>query len=39
MKKIYLFMIPLMMLAACQSKETKTPAINLADLDTSVAQG
>ena len=39
MKKIYLFMIPLMMLAACQSKETKTPAINLADLDTSVAPG
>ncbi len=39
MKKIYLFMIPLMMLASCQSKETKTPAINLADLDTSVAPG
>ena len=39
MKKIYLFMIPLMMLAACQSKETKTSAINLADLDTSVAPG
>ena len=32
-------MIPVMMLAACQPKEAKVPAINLADLDTSVAAG
>ena len=39
MKRFYLFMIPVMMLAACQPKEAKVPAINLADLDTSVAAG
>ena len=39
MKRFYLFMIPVMMLAACQPKEAKVPAIDLADLDTSVAAG
>jgi len=39
MKKLYLFMIPVMMLAACQPKEVKVPAINPADMDLSVAAG
>jgi len=39
MKKIYLFMIPVMMLAACQPKEDKVPAVNPGDLDLSVAPG
>ena len=41
MKKLFLFMIPLMMLAACQNKGTaeKVPAINLDNLDTSVSPG
>ena len=41
MKKLILFMIPVMMLAACQNKGTaeKVPAIDLNNLDTSVAPG
>ena len=39
MKKFYLFMIPVLMLAACQPKEAKVPAIDPADLDLSVAPG
>ena len=32
-------MIPVMMLAACQPKETKTPALDPTDMDLSVAPG
>ena len=41
MKKILLFMVPVMMLAACQSRNAgqKVPAIDLANLDTEVAPG
>ena len=41
MKKLIWIMIPLMMLAACQNKGTaeKVPAIDLNNLDTSVAPG
>ncbi|MCR5518762.1 MAG: M13 family metallopeptidase [Bacteroidales bacterium] len=40
MKKLILCMIPLMMLAACQNKGgEKVPAIDLANLDTSVSPG
>ena len=41
MKKLILFMIPVMMLAACQNKGTaeKVPAIDLNNLYTSVAPG
>ena len=40
MKKLILCMLPLMMLAACQNKGgEKVPAIDLGNLDTSVAPG
>ena len=40
MKKLILFMFPLIMLASCQNKAgEKVPAINLDNLDTSVAPG
>ena len=39
MKKFYLFMIPVMMLAACQPKEAKVPALAPSDMDLSVAPG
>ena len=39
MKKSLLFMIPLVMAAACQSQEEKVPAMDTADLDLSVAPG
>ncbi len=39
MKKIILFMIPLMMLAACGEPREKVPAIDLANLDESYAPG
>ncbi|MBR5076669.1 MAG: M13 family metallopeptidase [Bacteroidales bacterium] len=39
MKKLFAFMIPLMMLAACQTKEVKTPALDPADMDLSVKPG
>ena len=40
MKKLIWIMIPLMMLAACQNKTgEKVPAIDLANLDTSVSPG
>ena len=39
MKKIALCMIALMTLAACQNKGEKVPAIDLGNLDTSVAPG
>ncbi len=39
MKKIALCMIALMTLAACQNKGEKVPALDLSNLDTSVAPG
>jgi len=36
MKRIIALMIPLCLLASCQTKEAKTPAIDLTDLDLSV---
>ena len=39
MKKLFAIMIPVMMLAACQPKETKTPALDPTDMDLSVAPG
>ena len=39
MKKVLLFMIPVMMLAACQPKENKVPALDPSDMDLSVAPG
>ncbi|MBR0300197.1 MAG: M13 family metallopeptidase [Bacteroidales bacterium] len=41
MKKICYFMVPLMMLAACQNRGTaeKVPAIDLSNLDTAVSPG
>lgn len=43
MKKVFFFMIPLMVLAGCQGTDKgaaqKVPAVDLADLDTSVAPG
>ena len=39
MKKIILMIIPLMVLASCSEKQAGVPAINPADLDTSVKPG
>ena len=39
MKKFIVFMIPLMMLAACQPKDAKVPALDPTDMDLSVAPG
>ena len=39
MKKYLMLMIPFMMLAGCQNNTEKVPAIDLANLDTSVAPG
>ena len=39
MKKTILFMIPFLMLAACQPKAEKIPAFDLSNLDTTVAPG
>ena len=39
MKKVFLMIIPLMVLASCSQKQTGVPAINTADLDTSVRPG
>ena len=41
MKKVLLFMVPFMMLAACQTRNAgqKIPAIDLSNLDTTVAPG
>ena len=41
MKKILLFMIPIMLMFSCESRKTgeKVPAINLDNLDTSVQPG
>ena len=39
MKKYLLIMIPVMMLAACQPKEAKVPALDPTDMDLSVAPG
>ena len=39
MKKILLFMIPLMLLAACKPERDKIPAIDPTDMDLSVAPG
>ncbi|MBS7273837.1 MAG: M13 family metallopeptidase [Bacteroidales bacterium] len=39
MKKCLMLMIPFMMLAGCQNNTEKVPAIDLANLDTSVAPG
>ncbi|MBQ3712161.1 MAG: M13 family metallopeptidase [Bacteroidales bacterium] len=39
MKKAFLLMIPFLMLAACQPKGEKVPALDLSNLDTLVAPG
>ena len=39
MKRIIAIMIPVMMLAACQPKETKAPALDPTDMDLTVAAG
>ena len=39
MKKLLLLMIPAVMLASCQSPETKVPALDPTDMDLSVAPG
>ena len=39
MKKLLVFIIPLMMLAACQPKGEKVPAIDLTDMDLTVSPG
>ena len=39
MKKFFAIMIPVMMLAACQPKEAKTPALDPTDMDLSVKPG
>lgn len=39
MKKLLVFMIPLMMLAACQQQGKKVPAIDVTDMDLTVAPG
>ena len=39
MKKLFLVMIPLMMLAACQPKDAKVPALDPGDMDLSVKPG
>jgi putative endopeptidase len=39
MKKLFAIMIPVMMLAACQPKEAKAPALDPTDMDLSVKPG
>ena len=39
MKRIILMVIPLMVLASCSQKQGVVPAINPADMDTSVKPG
>ncbi len=39
MKKFFAIMIPVMMLAACQPKETKAPVLDPTDMDLSVKPG
>ena len=39
MKKFLLFMVPVVMLAACQPKENKVPALDPTDMDLAVAPG
>jgi len=39
MKKFFAIMIPVMMLAACQPKEAKVPALDPTDMDLSVKPG
>lgn len=39
MKKIYLMMSAVMVMAGCGTKQEKVPAINLSDLDTTVSPG
>ncbi|MBO6169263.1 MAG: M13 family metallopeptidase [Bacteroidales bacterium] len=39
MKKLFLFMIPALMLAACQPKDAKVPALDPTDMDLTVAPG
>lgn len=39
MKKIFVMMLPLMMALACESGREKVPAIDLSNLDTTVAPG
>ncbi len=39
MKKYFLAMIPVMVLAACQPQETKTPALDPTDMDLNVKAG
>ena len=39
MKKFFAIMIPVLMLAACQPKETKVPALDITDMDLSVKPG
>ena len=39
MKKVFLLMIPFLMLAACQPKGEKVPSLNLSNLDTLVSPG
>ena len=38
MKKAFLLMIPFLMLAACQPKGEKVPALDLSNLDTQLHQ-
>ena len=39
MKKFLMFMVPIVMLAACQPKENKVPALDPTDMDLAVAPG
>ncbi|MBQ6243607.1 MAG: M13 family metallopeptidase [Bacteroidales bacterium] len=39
MRKLFVLMIPVMMLAACQPKEVKAPALDPTDMDLSVKPG
>ena len=39
MKKFLMFMVPVVMLAACQPKENKVPALDPTDMDLAVAPG
>ena len=39
MKKVFFLMIPILTLAACQPKAEKIPALDLSNLDTTVAPG
>ena len=39
MKKLLVFILPLVMLAACQPKGEKVPAIDITDMDLTVSPG